>query len=155
MRLNAEKKLLENPDDNLTWLLVQRDLAIANREEAFAADDKAKANRHAVSADRIFKASEELRHLRGRMAVAEKLLTSRLIVSLGKATKPAWKPTHKHYKGKLYRVTGIRADANGQELVDGVEYDDAMGNRYYLHRSRWDSLLDSGKPRYQVILNND
>ena len=78
-----------------------------------------------------------------------------MIIALKEAKHPEWKPTHRHYKGALYRVTGTRMDANGEELIEGVEYDDATGKRYFLHRARWDRVLDSGKPRYQVLLTGD
>lgn len=155
MRLDAEKKLAANPNDAVTWLGAQRDFAAADAKEAFAADDKVKANTAALLAETYSMAADELAGLRERTALAQQLLVSRLIVALADAKAPAWTATHRHYKGTLYRVTGRRSSAEHEELEEGVEYDDAEGNRFWLPLRRWQGTTESGKPRYQAIIPGD
>jgi hypothetical protein len=84
-------------------------------------------------------------------ALLTEALKNRVIVALVDAKAPAWVPTHRHYKGTLYRVTGIRYDAEHEELVEKVEYDDEHGNRFILSKRRFESALDSGKQRYEYL----
>jgi len=156
MRLAAENELRKFPNDNLTWLQAQRDFAAADAKEAFALDDKIRANAAADKADRFAKATEELRVIREKIAVAEQLLFNRLVVALNNAKSPPWSPTHRHYKGALYRVTGTkRQNAEHDEPIDGIEYDDAEGHQWWLPRQRWESFNGAGKPRYAAILPGD
>lgn len=83
-RADARVKLAAKPDDNLTWLQVRAAFAAADRDDAFAKEDKALANKHDVIATCFHKAAQELESLRERMSSAEKLLVSRLIVELEK-----------------------------------------------------------------------
>lgn len=151
IRRDTEAMVDANPNDILVWLEAERNLEAVNRHEAFAVDDKVKANRHDERTNRFAAAVRELTKARERLATFTEVLCSRIEVALVEAKQPAWVATHLHYKGTLYRVTGMRNDANGQELVEGIDYDDAAGNRYYLHRSRFESVLESGRPRYQVL----
>lgn len=154
MRSDAEALLATDPKDTLLWLLGERTLEAALREEAFASDDKIEANRRDERTHRFHDAAKELSDLRKQVEAMTLLLTSRLIVALTEARTPQWEATHRHYKGGYYRVLGEAQDANGEETIDGVVYDDHRGQRYFLHRDRWDSILESGKPRYQVILKD-
>ncbi len=80
------------------------------------------------------------------------VLKRRVLVALAEAKAPEWVPTHRHYKGKLYRVTGTRWNADHEELEEQIEYDDADGKKYTLARRRWESVLESsGKPRYEFV----
>lgn len=154
MRLEAAHKLLESNDD-LTWLKVQRDLEVADREEAFQAGDFLVANKKDERANYYARLIVVIEDLRKKEEVFQKALVNKIVIALEEAERPAWKATHRHYKGTLYRVTGLRQDANGQELIEGVDYDDAMGNKYFLHRERWEGKLDSGKMRYQALIFDD
>jgi len=78
-------------------------------------------------------------------------LKNRVIVALDEAKEPVWAPTHRHYKGTLYRVTGVRWDADHEELAEMIEYDDADGTRFVISKRRWESTLDSGRQRYEYI----
>lgn len=150
MRRDSEALLAANPEDNLTWLEAERNLEVASREEAFAAEDMVTANRHAKRANHLADCINEMRKMREMVGHMTTALRGRIIVAVTEA-KPEWKPTHRHYKGMLYRVTGTRANSEGEELVEGIEYDDAKGTRYFLRRDRWESLLESGRPRYQPL----
>jgi hypothetical protein len=83
------------------------------------------------------------------------VLVNRVLVALDSARAPEWKPTHRHYKGKEYRVTGIRYDAEFEELVEKVEYDDRDGMKFVLTRQRFESKLPSGAARYEYIFVDD
>ncbi len=155
MRRDTEAMMAAEPNDVLVWLMSERNLEAAQRSEAFDLEDKIKANRHDERVNRFAAAIRELEDARNRIAAFTTVLSNRILVALQEAKQPEWTPTHRHYKGTLYRVTGTRMDANGDELVEGVEYDDATGKRYFLHRTRWDEVLASGKPRYQVLLKGD
>lgn len=155
LRDYVEEIRSKNPDDSLVWLSGECNLEAAQREEAFSVDDKLKANHHAKRAEWYGKLLFDMVSLRTRMEAFTEVLQGRIIVALKEGRRPAWQATHRHYKGTLYRVSGIRQDANGPELVEGVEYDDAAGNRYFLHRDRFESKLDSGKLRYQPLLTGD
>lgn len=155
IRQAANLALQASPNDNLVWLRAERDFAIADRNEAFAIDNQIGANIHAKKANHLAECVNELEKLRKINADMTKVLVNRVLVALNEATSPPWKPTHRHYKGTLYRVTGVRKDASGDELIEGFDYDDAMGNRYFLDRNRFESHLDSGRPRYQVLYPND
>jgi len=78
-RLDAARLLALNPDDNIAWLTYMRDVAAADRDDAFAEEDKISANAHADVADRFFRVIEELRRLRDRMAAAERMLADRQV----------------------------------------------------------------------------
>jgi len=150
MRRDTEALLAANPEDNLAWLEAERNLEAASREEAFAVESMVLANQHAKRANHFADCVAEMRKLReitGHMTTA---LRGRIIVAVTEA-RPEWRPTHRHYKGTLYRVTGTRANSEGEELVEGIEYDDEKGTRYFIRRDRWESLLDSGRPRYQPL----
>lgn len=92
-----------------------------------------------------------LEKLMEQNALLTETLKNRVLVALSEAKAPAWVPTHRHYKGTLYRVTGIRYDAEHEELVEKVEYDDEHGGRFVLAKRRWESVLDSGKQRYEFL----
>ena len=72
------------------------------------------------------------------------------------APAPApWTPTHRHYKGALYRVTrrGKRIwagndDRNGSRVV---EYDNAEGGEFALADVDFDSEVEEGRRRYEPI----
>ncbi len=153
MRAYARQEfLVPNQDKSLAWIRYCRDLEAADREEAFQADDKVKANLHAERCQGFADAAvrlEKLIEVHGQM---RDVLQARIVVALNEARMPAWKPTHLHYKGTGYRVLKYIKDANGQELADAVVYDDHLGNTYTLVRSRFEGLLESGKPRYQPIV---
>lgn len=108
-------------------------------------------NEHQALAELYFEASSAVTKLVEQNSLLTETLKARVIVALGEAKDPPWKATHRHYKGKLYRVTGYRQNTDHDELEEQVEYDDEEGNRYTLSRRRWDSLLGSGKPRYEFI----
>jgi hypothetical protein len=110
----------------------------------------------------VAKAHEPKVEMSGRaIVVIEKLLDqnhylsevlkNRVVVALSAAKDPEWVPTHRHYKGKLYRVTGRRMDAEHEELEEKVEYDDREGGRFVLSRRKFEGRLESGKPRYEYI----
>ncbi len=155
LRMDTEAMIAAAPNDIIVWLKGERNLEVAQRGEAFAVEDKVKANHHDGRANRFAEAIREMTDARSRLAAFAIVLGNRILVALKEAKQPEWHPTHRHYKGTLYRVTGTRMDANGEELIEGVEYDDATGKRYFLHRSRWDGNLESGKPRYQVLIKGD
>jgi len=155
LREDALRKLETAGDDVLVWLDVERTLEAASRKEAFMSDDKVKANRHDARCNKFASAYAEIQSLRERMAAFQLVLANRIIIALGEAERPPWRATHRHYKGALYRVTGTRMDANGDELVEGVEYDDATGKRFFLRRERWESRTSTGRLRYQPLLEGE
>lgn len=108
-------------------------------------------NEHEPKSQLAFDALSTIKRLMQQNSEMAEVLKNRVIVALHEAKQPEWKPTHRHYKGKLYRVTGTRFNADHEELTEEVEYDDVDGNKYTLSRRRWDSFLDSGKPRYEFI----
>lgn len=58
----------------------------------------------------------------------------------------SWKPTHRHYMGGFYRLTGWRL-WTGNDDNDGagvVLYDDQDGGEYAMLARRWESLI--GEP---------
>lgn len=138
-------------DDVLVWLEQQGTLAAADRYEAFKAGENVRANKLDDLCTRFAQAGDEFRKLRLFEQVSRDLLVARLEVALKAARAPDWRPTHRHYKGGLYRFLGQVRDANHEELSDGVVYDDRDGNRYFLLRSRFESLLESGRPRYEIL----
>lgn len=151
LRELVEKMRAKDPDNVAVWLDGECQLEAALRKEAFAVEDKVKANRHDERCNRFGAATLELLRLRERMEAFTEVLGNRIIVALKEAREPSWQPTHRHYKGTLYRVTGRRFNAEGEELIDGVDYDDAAGRRYWLPLSRWESTLESGKLRYRPL----
>jgi hypothetical protein len=71
------------------------------------------------------------------------------------APAPAWTPTHRHYKGALYRVTkrGKRIwagndDRNGALVV---EYDNAAGGEFALPDADFDGEVEGGRRRYEPL----
>lgn len=154
IRRDTEALLDSDPSDNLTWLVAERNLEAALRGEASQVEDKVGANRHDERVQRFADSANELKSLRDKVAAMTTLLNSRLLVSLTEATRPEWRATHKHYKGGYYRALGPANDANGEELVEGIVYDDHRGQRYFLHRDKFESVLESGRPRYQVLLKD-
>jgi predicted negative regulator of RcsB-dependent stress response len=148
----AEAWIRNNPHDQLAWLMAERNLEVAKRNDAFKTDSIVAANQHDNWANKLEESIREIMYLRKVNAAMQKALVSRVIVALNEAQQPAWKATHQHYKGTLYRVTGTRGDARGEELVAGVDYDDAAGNRYFLDREKWESRLESGKLRYRPLV---
>lgn len=152
LRQFVDKMRARNPDDVMVWLDGECNLEAAARDEAFQVDDKIKANNHAIRAERFGQAVKEMAKLRSRIEAFTEALQHRIVVAVGEAKQPAWKATHRHYKGTLYRATGHRQNAEGQELVDGIDYDDATGKKYWLPLSKWESNLESGRPRYQPLI---
>lgn len=108
-------------------------------------------NEHQPLGKMAHEALETIRKLTEVNALMTEALRQRIIVALQNARQPAWVPTHRHYKGKLYRVTGQRMDAEHEELEEKIEYDDADGGKFVLSRRKWESLLPSGRPRYEYI----
>lgn len=154
LREIAAKIAALDPNDVLCWLGGELQLEAAMRKEAFDANDKVAGNRHDLRADKFGAAVVEVTKLRNRIAAFTEVLGNRLIVALQEAKRPGWQATHQHYKGTLYRVTGQRQNAEGEELVDGVDYDDATGKRYWLPIVRWESTLESGRLRYRPLLGD-
>jgi len=152
IRRDTEEMLEANPVDVLTWLKAERNLESALRSEAFAVDDKVKANHHDARCDKLAKVIREVEDLRTRRDAFSVILQSKIMLALSEAQKPVWSATHRHYKGTLYRVTGTRMDARGEELIEGIDYDDAAGNKYFLDRERWESHVPSGRLRYEPLL---
>lgn len=150
LRADAAKLIVDN-DDLLAWLKAELLLEAAQRAESFATSDIVKANQHDARATRFGDAIKELESLRTINSELRRVTINRVLVALTHAERPPWKATHQHYKGTLYRVTGTRSDAEGEELIEGVEYDDVDGHRYFLKRTRFESILDSGKARYAAL----
>lgn len=151
LRRNTEARA---SDDILEWLLSERDLSASVAAEEFQKGDLADYNviNPAVDrSDRYARAAAEIERSRELIALMTESLRNRILVALAEAKAPEWVPTHRHYKGTEYRVTGTRMDAEYEELIEKVEYDDREGNRYVLSRSRFESFLGSGKPRYEFI----
>jgi hypothetical protein len=140
-------------NDIMEWLLLQRDAQAEISAMEFGKHDPDYGVINPAEALKLkfFEAAEELRKLRGVNASLSEALKNRIIVALADAKAPAWEPTHKHYKGTLYRVTGVRMDAEFEELIEKVEYDDADGEKFVLSKDRFNSLIGSGKPRYEFI----
>lgn len=69
--------------------------------------------------------------------------------------EPAWTPTHRHYKGTLYRVTkrGKRIWAGNDERNGSmlVEYDNAAGGEFALSEGDFDSEVEDGIRRYAPL----
>ena len=152
----AQQDLVKSPKDPLVWLHSMRSLASADRDEAFQAGDNVLANKHYDMTLRFAEAANELEKLRKQDAVMTVVLKNRLEIALVAAEDSAWMPTHRHYKGTLYRVTGTkRRSAEGDEPIDGVDYDDAEGNRWWMPMHRWMSVTGTGKPRYAALLPDD
>lgn len=152
-RLMAAHELAKNPTDNLSRIEFLRDMAAADREEAFLAGDNVKANEKDAYLKHLVGAARELRSLRARLEVMDQVLNNRLVIALKEAKVPPWVATHRHYKkGDLYRVTGIRWNAEHDDLVEEVEYDDSDGKKFTISRRRWESVTDSGKLRYAPIM---
>lgn len=137
--------------DNLEWLLAMRDHHGRVRDTAFAKEDFLTANEHDPLCHQFFLAAEEVRKNRELLIAMTEVMRNRIIIALVEAKAPVWEPTHRHYKGDLYRMTGIRWDAEHEELNELVEYDNIDGKKFCISKRRWDSLLDSGKPRYQYL----
>lgn len=140
-------------NDIMEWLLLQRDYhaEVSAMEFGKHDPDYGVINPAEALKGKFFEAAEELRKLRDVNASLTDALKNRIIVALADAKAPAWEPTHRHYKGKLYRVTGVRMDAEFEELIEKVEYDDADGTKFVLSKDRFNSLIGSGKPRYEFI----
>ena len=151
MRRDSEAVLYANPSDNLLWLENERTAEASRREEEFAVNNMIAANIHAKRATHFASCITELKALREINEHMTTVLRNRVLIALQSAERPPWKATHRHYKGTLYRVTGTRNNAEGEELIEGVEYDDLLGNRYFLNRERFESRIESGKPRYQTL----
>lgn len=92
-----------------------------------------------------------IERLLAQNAAMTEALKNRIMVALQAAKNPPWVPTHRHYKGTLYRVVGKTNNAEHEELQEMVEYDDEEGNKFVLPTRKWESQLDSGKPRYEFI----
>jgi hypothetical protein len=140
-------------NDIMEWLLLQRDAQAEISAMEFGKHDPDSGVINPAEALKLkfFEAAEELRKLRDVNASLTDALKNRIIVALADAKAPAWEPTHRHYKGKLYRVTGVRMDAEFEELIEKVEYDDADGEKFVLSKDRFNSLIGSGRPRYEFI----
>ena len=140
-------------NDILEWLLLQRDAQASISQTEFAKHEPNYGVINPAEALKLkfFEAAEEIRKLRDISASLTDALKNRIIIALSEAKAPPWEPTHKHYKGKLYRVTGVRMDAEYEELVEKVEYDDEDGTKFVLSKERFNSLIGSGRPRYEFI----
>lgn len=134
--------------DNLQWLLDLRDYHAKVRDEAFTKEDFIKANEHDPLVYQYFLAAEEVRLNRELVATMTEVMRNRIVVAMAEAKSPVWEPTHRHYKGDLYRYLGIGWNAEHEELQEEVIYDNVDGKRFTLSKRRWESLLDSGRPRY-------
>lgn len=143
--------ILMDPDQVVTWLGAMRDEASADRDEAFNASDMLTANAADARCTMFARAHEDLVGLAAQNEELTKVLKRRVVVALHEAEAPPWTATHRHYKGTLYRVTGLRYDATGEELVEGIEYDDAEGRRFWISRARFESILPSGRARYELV----
>lgn len=108
-------------------------------------------NEHQPLGRMAHEALETIRKLTEVNSLMTDALRQRIMVALQDARVPAWVPTHRHYKGKMYRVTGVRMDAEHEELEEKIEYDDADGRRFVLSRRKWESILPSGRPRYEYL----
>lgn len=141
-------------DDIVEWLEVQRDAQAAIYQMEFQRGDLADygvINPATDLAERYSRAAEEIKRLRTLHDLLVEAVKNKVLVALEDAKSPPWVPTHRHYKGTLYRVTGMRWDAEFEELVEKVEYDDSDGKKFVLARSRWESMLNSGRPRYEYV----
>lgn len=151
LRRSAETK---ETSDIVEWLLLQRDYWASIYQTEFQKGDLADykiINPANDLASQYNTAAEEIRKGRELVAALTESLRNRVLVQLKEAKEPAWVATHRHYKGTLYRVTGIRFDSEHEELIEKVEYDCEEGNKYVLSRRRFESHLESGKPRYEYI----
>ena len=155
IREDAGRKLANNPKDNLAWVEVERDLSSAKRNEAYQVDDKMAAIHWSERTERWGDVAKELKKLREQCAAMGEALKERIIVALRHAKSPEWRPTHKHYKGGLYRVLMTCQLSTGEELEEGVVYDDNHGHVYCITRARWESKTEKDRPRYQVLLEGD
>lgn len=136
-------------------LEVERDAKGAISAEALRKDDWVVVNELAPHIQRNADAAITIKNLLEQNKLMGEVLKNRILVALAEAKEPAWVPTHRHYKGKMYRVTGERQNADHEELEPMVEYDDAEGNRFVISKRRWESRLESGRPRYEFIYQRD
>jgi hypothetical protein len=115
--------------------------------------DMGVAGEHQPLAELYHDAMFAIRRLMEQNALLVEAMGKKLVVALEefKETPVRWVPTHRHYKGTFYRVTGTRWNADHEELEEEVEYDDAAGKKYTLSRRRWDSFTGSGRPRYEHV----
>lgn len=155
---NASNSLLAK--DIVKRLLAQRDvhgdIVVAQMNSPPDGDgretiDYAVVREHEPLSLLMFDAANTVTALVDQNILMQEVLKNRILVALDNAKEPAWVPTHRHYKGGLYRVTGIRWDAEHDELVELIEYDDAEGKRFVMTKRRFESRLDSGGARYEYI----
>lgn len=139
------------PDQLLRDLDERRDHHAALRDAAIKTDDFSVAGEQEPLVQIYHDAGKHLRALMAQNEAMRRVLVSRVLVELEVAEKPPWKATHRHYKGTLYRATGERMNADHEELEPMVEYDDADGRRFVISKRRWESHLESGRPRYEYV----
>lgn len=140
--------------DVLDWLVLQIDLrqevSIGEFQKGDLADYNV-INPAEEEKENLHKVVKEVMRLRVQNAQMTEALKNRITVALTEARDPPWVPTHRHYKGTEYRVIGRVMCADHEELEEMVLYDDLAGRRFVLSRRRWESRLESGRPRYEFL----